>query len=170
MDSTLSPGRWWILIILASVCSLLLACTPEVPVSREAPAEVPLVPATQDQGPSKQITPIKKQRVERSPMTESEPSWLKYQPAADKGLAVRKKHIELFRRQPNVWSVGVGFLQDQNGDYTDEVGIVVRVTQLVLQEDLPEIDRIPESIDGVRIQILEVPNNVEFNVTANSPG
>ena len=103
-------------------------------------------------------------------MTESEPSWLKYQPAADKSLAVRKKHIELFRRQPNVWSVGVGFLQDQNGDYTDEVGIVVRVTQLVPQEDLPEIDRIPESIDGVRIQILEAPNNVELNVTANSPG
>ncbi len=170
MDSTLSIGRWWLLIVLASVCLLLLACSTESPESGQAPAEVPLAPAIQDQDPTERITSTKNQRPERSSMTESEPSWLKYQPAADKASAVRKKHSGLFRRQPNMWSVGVGFLQDQNGEYTEQIGIVIWVTQLVLQEDLPEIDRIPESIDGVRIQILEVPNDVEFNVTANSPG
>ena len=69
---------------------------------------------------------------------------------------VRLKYDPLFWRQPNVFGVGEGFLRDENGDRTETVGINIRVTKKVDQSTLPPEDRIPDCLEGVPVQIVEV--------------
>ena len=72
---------------------------------------------------------------------------------------VRLKYDPLFWRKPNVFAVGEGILQDENGDWdwTGPRGIVLRVTEKVDQSTLPPEDRIPDCLEGVPVQILESP-------------
>jgi hypothetical protein len=55
----------------------------------------------------------------------------------------------------NVIGVGIG-LRQKDGVYTDEVAVVVMVKKKVRPSELAEGDFIPEELDGVVIDVLEV--------------
>ena len=71
-------------------------------------------------------------------------------------LKVRDKYEPLFNRQPNVYSTGVGYFTDENGEFIDTWGIVVSVTKKVDQSMLPPEDRIPDCLEGIPVQIEEI--------------
>ncbi len=68
---------------------------------------------------------------------------------------VRVKYDLLFWRQPNVFAVGEGFFKDENGEWTEKVGISITVTKKVDQSTLPPGDRIPACLEGVPVNIEE---------------
>ena len=65
------------------------------------------------------------------------------------------EHSELFWHQPNVYHVGDSFLRDETGEWTNEWGITVWVTEKVDQGTLSPEDRIPEILNDVHIRIVE---------------
>ena len=69
---------------------------------------------------------------------------------------VEIRYRELFWRQPNVYDVHSGFLRDEKGGWTDEWGVTVWVTRKVDQNTLPPEDRIPDTLDDVPIQVVEM--------------
>ena len=71
--------------------------------------------------------------------------------------AIRDKYEDLFWRQPYVHGTGIGYIRDASGEPTDRVGFVISVSIKVDQDTLPPGDRIPDSLEGVPVQILEVP-------------
>ena len=75
--------------------------------------------------------------------------------AAARAKKVIEQHRQLFRRQPNWWSHGITAIQDENGQETDQLGVVIWVSQKVAQSELPEADRIPDCIGEVPIEIRE---------------
>ncbi len=68
---------------------------------------------------------------------------------------VRLKYDNLFWRQPNVFGVGEGYFKDENGEWTETSGIIIRVTEKVDQSTLPPEDRIPDCLEGIPVQIIE---------------
>jgi hypothetical protein len=58
-------------------------------------------------------------------------------------------------QKPNVVGVGVG-LRQKGGVYTDEIALVVMVRKKVPAIELEPEDRIPEAIENVPIDVLEV--------------
>jgi hypothetical protein len=58
-------------------------------------------------------------------------------------------------RKPNVVGVGVG-LRYKDGEYTEEVALIVMVSKKVASSELEPEDRIPEEIDNVPVDVLEV--------------
>ena len=58
-------------------------------------------------------------------------------------------------RKPNVVGVGVG-LRQKDGEFTDEVALVVMVSKKFPGIELEPEDRIPEEIDNVPVDVLEV--------------
>ena len=66
-------------------------------------------------------------------------------------------HDELFWLQPNVYDVSTGFLRDGKGGWTEAWGITVWVTERVDQLSLPPDYRIPSTLDGVPVQVVEEP-------------
>ena len=68
---------------------------------------------------------------------------------------VRLRHDDLFWRQPNIHTVDEGCFMSEDGGWLDIYGIVLEVITLVDQNTLPEADRIPLSIEGIPIQIVE---------------
>ena len=78
---------------------------------------------------------------------------------------VHEEYQDLFWRQPNIWRSGPGSIQDENGEETGELGIIIYVTKKVPQDQLPPEDRIPDRIGCVRIQIIEKPNNAILWIT-----
>ena len=58
-------------------------------------------------------------------------------------------------RQPNVYGVSEAVFLDENGEWTDTVGIEVMVTNKVDQSTLPPEDWIPDCLEGVPVQITE---------------
>ena len=85
-------------------------------------------------------------------------NWKRYRAEFDLVNPVFEKHAEKLWRQPNVWSMGPGYILDENGEETREPGITIEVTEKVPQDQLPAEDRIPDRIECVRIQIIEAPN------------
>ena len=71
--------------------------------------------------------------------------------------AIPHKYQALFWRQPNVHGVGIGNIKDENGERTEKVGFIIKVTEKVDQRTLPSEDRIPDMIEGVIVQIQETP-------------
>lgn len=67
---------------------------------------------------------------------------------------VQVKYIDQLMAMPNVVGVAVGLVQKE-GEYTDEVGLVVMVSEKVPLEDLAEEDVIPEELDGVTVDVQE---------------
>ena len=51
------------------------------------------------------------------------------------------------------------FIRDDEGNWSDEYGIVVTVNEMVDQNTLPPEDRIPDEIDGVTVYIDVAPSN-----------
>ena len=69
--------------------------------------------------------------------------------------SVLYEHRTLFWRQPNVYDVSESFLRDEKGEWTNQWGITVWVTERVDQATLPPENRIPDTLDGVAIRITQ---------------
>ena len=67
---------------------------------------------------------------------------------------VKRRHEADLLRWPNVVAVGVGF-KTRGGQRTDEVCIVVSVKTKVAPSQLKSGDRLPASIEGVPVDVVE---------------
>ncbi len=67
---------------------------------------------------------------------------------------VKRRHEADLLRRPNVVAVGVGF-KTRGGQRTDEVCIVVSVKAKVAPSQLKPSDRLPASIEGVPVDVVE---------------
>ena len=72
---------------------------------------------------------------------------------------VLKENRRLFRRQPGFGWAMEHFIRDEQGNWSDEYGIVILVQENVDQDTLPPEDRVPDEIDGVTVYFDEVPRN-----------
>ena len=86
-------------------------------------------------------------------------NWREWRAETELAREVLAKYEDLFWRQPNVWTVSIGFLHDDEGRRTDVVGINIRVTERVCQDDLPPEDRIPERLESIPVRIIEEPDS-----------
>ena len=74
-----------------------------------------------------------------------------YAEDAERAEAIRHKYDDLFWRQPNVHGVGIGIIENENGEYTNRAGFIIDVTKKVDQSTLPPEDRIPDCLEGVPV-------------------
>ena len=72
---------------------------------------------------------------------------------------VSEQNRRLFRRQPGFHSTMEHFIRDDEGNWSDEYGIVIRGGERVDQDTLPTEERIPDEIDGVTVYFDETPWN-----------
>ncbi len=75
-------------------------------------------------------------------------------PSDEKLTQVQAKYIDMLMAKPNVIGVAIGYIKEE-GIMLDEKGIVVMVTEKVPEELLPPKDRIPDELDGVRVDVQE---------------
>lgn len=76
------------------------------------------------------------------------------QDAVQRATEVKRRHEKELMRKPNVVAVGIGFRQ-RGGAPTQEVCIVVSVKKKLHPSHLRRVDRIPPSIEGVPIDVVE---------------
>ena len=76
------------------------------------------------------------------------------QDAVQRATEVKRRHEKELMRKLNVVAVGVG-LRQRGGAPTQEVCIVVSVKKKLHASQLRLIDRIPPSIEGVPIDVVE---------------
>lgn len=67
---------------------------------------------------------------------------------------VQAQYAQDLMQKPHVVGVAVGMAQE-NGAYTDEMALVVLVDQKVPLDQLNEAERIPATIDGVRVDVQQ---------------
>ena len=67
---------------------------------------------------------------------------------------VKRRHEAEFMRKPNVVGVGIGY-RTRAGQHTDEICIVVSVRAKVPGPEMKRGDLLPESIEGVPIDVIE---------------
>ncbi len=67
------------------------------------------------------------------------------------------KHAVRLLSHPNASGLSVWFLYDRDGQFSDEVGILLSVTEKVSNGSIPEQQRVPATLDGVRVQIHQRP-------------
>lgn len=70
-------------------------------------------------------------------------------------LAVKNTHEDELLSKANVVGVGIGF-QQKEGKPTGNLALVVMVSNKVPQSILSSNDQIPDSIDGIPIDVQEV--------------
>jgi hypothetical protein len=68
---------------------------------------------------------------------------------------IKARHEKMLLTLPNVVGVGVGFIQ-KNGQFTDDIGIIVNVSQKIPLADLPAGAVIPTQLDGAPVDVQEV--------------
>ncbi len=72
-----------------------------------------------------------------------------------RATAVQAKYTDELMRKKNVVGVAVGTAKE--GDrFTDEIALVVLVSKKVPWEQLAPEDRIPRTLDSVRVDVQEV--------------
>jgi hypothetical protein len=76
-------------------------------------------------------------------------------PTMDRLKAIKRAHEARLMRLRNVVAVGIGYRQ-RDGQATDELAIVVSVTDKVPPEGLDEESLIPSEIDGVPVDVQVV--------------
>lgn len=69
--------------------------------------------------------------------------------------AVKRQYQGELLAKANVVGVGVGF-RTRGGERTDEVALVVMVTQKLPRSQLAPEDVLPRQIDGIRVDVQEV--------------
>ena len=89
--------------------------------------------------------------------TDYQINWRRWKAQTERARAIRPKYEAMFWRQPNVWSVGLGFGEDEDGELIKEVGFSISVTELVPQASLPAEDRLPECLEGIPVYISVEP-------------
>jgi hypothetical protein len=72
-----------------------------------------------------------------------------------KALSVKRRHERLLLRMANVVGVGVGYKQVA-GEPTDEIAIIVSVSQKVPVAELRPGQGIPYRLEGVPVDVVEV--------------
>jgi hypothetical protein len=77
------------------------------------------------------------------------------QVAVQRAEAVKEAHLDELMAKDNVVGVGVGF-RYKDGIRTDEVGLVVMVSTKMPLTQLEPGTLIPQSIDGVPVDVQEV--------------
>jgi len=70
-------------------------------------------------------------------------------------LAVKKAHEAELLRKAYVVGVGVGF-RKRGGVKTGEMALIVMVRKKVSRQQLSANDRVPETLDGVPVDVQEV--------------
>lgn len=70
----------------------------------------------------------------------------------DKLSQVQAKYIDMLMAKPNVIGVAIGYIKE-NGITLDEKGVIVMVTEKIPDDQLPPKDRIPQELDGVRVDV-----------------
>lgn len=75
-----------------------------------------------------------------------------------RAMLAQTKYTDYLLSKPYVMGVAVGLAQ-KGGQYTNEVCLVVMVSEKVLLENLTSEDRIPSELDGVRVdvQVIGIP-------------
>lgn len=73
----------------------------------------------------------------------------------DRILRVIKEYQQELISKANVVGVGVGF-QQKDGQPTKTLALVVMVSQKIPNQNLPTVDQIPTSIEGIPIDVQEV--------------
>jgi hypothetical protein len=68
--------------------------------------------------------------------------------------SVQEKYTDELMQKAHVVGVGVGLAQE-DGQYTNEISIVVMVDKKVPIHELEPEDRIPQELDGVRVDVQE---------------
>ncbi len=74
----------------------------------------------------------------------------------ERAEAVRQKYLPLFERQPGYLAAWVGFIRNADESLTDQIAIKVGVEEVIDQSTLPEADRIPDCLDGIPVEIIEL--------------
>ncbi len=69
---------------------------------------------------------------------------------------VRSKYESLLWEQPNVYEVAEGYFRDGKGGWLSSLGIVVVVTKKVGRGALPPEERMPDCLEGIPVQVIEV--------------
>lgn len=72
-----------------------------------------------------------------------------------KAMLVQTKYTDMLMAKAHVMGVGIGLLE-KDGVSTGEVCLVVMVDKKVPPEELAEVDRIPEELDGVKVDLREI--------------
>jgi len=67
---------------------------------------------------------------------------------------IQVRYVDELMEKENVVGVGIG-LAKVDGEYTDELALVVLVEKKVPLEELAEADIIPAEIEGVRVDVQE---------------
>lgn len=79
---------------------------------------------------------------------------------ADHVRQVFLENSRLFKRQPGFYRAMEHFIRDDEGNWSDDYGIVIGVGEKRVDQDtLPLEDRIPDEIEGVRIFLDDGPRN-----------
>jgi hypothetical protein len=71
-----------------------------------------------------------------------------------RAMEVKRRHEQELMRKANVVAVGVGY-RTQGGQQIQEVAIVVSVKNKRPLSDLKPGDRIPASVEGVPVDVVE---------------
>jgi len=75
--------------------------------------------------------------------------------ALGRAQVVKQKYEAELLRKKNTVGVGIGFKRRQ-GQLTNQVAIVVNVRKKVAKADLDPEDLIPETLEGIPVDVLEV--------------
>ena len=68
---------------------------------------------------------------------------------------VAHKHADQLLSHPKAHGLSVWFLYDERGRYSDEVGILVLVTEKVDGKNAPKEQRIPARLEGIKVQMIQ---------------
>ncbi len=122
---------------------------------------------THKENPGTEISETRRQEVATPEDTPTLDRYINVRPGtygetSKRAKAVMDKYEDLIWRQPNIHGAGIGLLVGEDGVFTGEVGIVISVTKKVQDVFLPVQDRIPATLEGIPVQILEEPNDAEF--------
>ncbi len=69
--------------------------------------------------------------------------------------AVQAKYSDMLMSKPHVQGVGVG-LAKKDGQFTDQIAIVVMVDEKVPASELAPEDLLPRELDGIPVDVQEM--------------
>ncbi len=96
---------------------------------------------------------------ERPAFTEAEREQMREE-VTSRILPIAQRHVDLIVHQPNFYDIDITLLCQENGDYTETMGIQIWVSEKVPDEDLPEADRMPATLEGVLVQFIVAPETL----------
>lgn len=71
----------------------------------------------------------------------------------EKAASIKRQNLSHLLKRSNVVGVGVGF-KESEGQLTDEVAVMVNVTEKVPVAQLAEGDKVPRDLDGVKTDVV----------------